>query len=591
MSRPVIAVLPVEIVNQIAAGEVVTRPASVVRELLDNAIDAGATAILVEIEKGGKKRILIRDDGCGMDAASLKLAVQPHATSKIRTLDDLQNIRSLGFRGEALSSICSVSRLEIVSCESPENGGFKLVSDGKNIKVSPAAAPPGTALAVRDLFWNVPARKKFLRSDASETRAVTEAVIEKALAYPGCSFRYIRDGQEVFDLLGNASLQDRVRALFDPQLASACIPFDQSAQSQRVSGLASDPSIVKSTRGSIYLFVNGRRVQEPRLMHAILTVYREILDEGFPAIFAFIEIDPHLVDVNVHPAKSEVRFADASIVYRFVSGAISNAIHRSLPSPANFSAPVTMDSSSDFQSVPVVPYSRQELGVAGVEPDAAHTAGTRLSETEPLFAVSQQNRFKILGQIYRTFLLVEEVAPASGEPGDLWIVDQHVAAERVILSRMTDRIESRGPLSQALLVPLVLELGLKDSILFERVAPVLRRMGFETEPFGPRGVWIVRAVPTVLGRRVADRKLFLKFVEELSSFDTTRRSEEELFHDVLAHFSCRSAIKAGDVLLPEEQAQLLSDLLAAEHFRICPHGRPSMIKISKDELERRFLRK
>lgn len=573
--KAVIAVLPPDVVDQIAAGEVVTRPAAVVRELLDNAVDAGATDILVEIDKGGKKRIRVRDDGCGMDAASLKLAVQSHATSKIRSLDDLQNIRSLGFRGEALSSICAVSRLDIVSCESSDRGGSRLVSDGKQVRVSPAAATPGTSLTVRDLFWNVPARRKFLRSDASESRAVTEIVIEKALSCPGRAIRYVRDGQEVFALPAGETLRDRVRALFERDLGDACIPFDRSNPSQRVFGLASDPSIVKSTRAHIYLFVNGRRVQEPRLQHAILTVYREILREGFPAVFLFLEIDPHLVDVNVHPAKSEVRFADGSIVYRFVAGAISDAVHRS-PSPAP--VPTGVSAASSLPDVPDAPPA----------PPASADEDVPL----PLPARTEaESRFRILGQIYKTFLLVEELGAGTAAPGDLWMVDQHVASERVILSRMTERIESKGPLSQALLVPIVLELGLKDSILFERVAATLRRMGFETEPFGPRGVWIVRAVPTVLGRRVADRKLFLKFVEELSSFDTTRRSEEELFHDVLAHFSCRSAVKAGDVLMPEEQAQLLSDLLAAEHFRICPHGRPSMIRISKDELERRFLRK
>ena len=311
-TRPGIAVLPPEVVNQIAAGEVVTRPAAVVRELMDNAIDAGADEIAVEIEKGGKKKIAVRDNGCGMDAASLKLAVLPHATSKIRSVDDLQTIRSLGFRGEALSSIHAVSRLEILSSVSPDCGGSRLLSDGKSVRVSPAAAPTGTAVSVRDLFWNVPARRKFLRSDASETRAVGETVIEKALAFPDRSFRYVRDGQEVFVLPVRDTLRGRLSALFGRDLSDACIPFDRSTTSSRAFGLASDPSIVKSTRGSIYLFVNGRRVQEPALQHAVLTVYREILDEGFPAVFLFLEIDPHLVDVNVHPAKSEVRFADAS---------------------------------------------------------------------------------------------------------------------------------------------------------------------------------------------------------------------------------------------------------------------------------------
>ena len=593
--KPVITVLSEAVVNQIAAGEVVTRPASVVRELLDNAIDAGATDIHIEIEKGGKKRILVRDNGCGMDADSLKLAVRPHATSKITNIDDLQNIRTLGFRGEALASILSVSRIEMVTCETRERSGHRLAGDGKQCKISPAASPPGTSVTVRDLFWNVPARRKFLRSDSSETRAITETVIEKALASTAVAFHYVRDGQEVFDLPGGHTLKDRVKTLFGSDICNACIPFDRSTPSQRAHGLASDPSIVKSTRSLVYIFVNGRRVQEKGLAHAILTVYREILDEGFPAVFLFIEIDPHLVDVNVHPAKAEVRFSDAPIVNRFVSEILSAAVHRFCPAApvsaaasARAPAPVASIGDSFEGSVPADPFGPLPAGR-----DSAPDSPNQEYPASLLPIASSQGRFRILGQIYKTFLLVEETDPAAPNavPGDFWIVDQHLASERVILSRMTERIESQGPLSQALLVPLVLELGLKDSILFERVAASLRRMGFETEPFGPRGVWIVRAVPTILGRRVADRKLFLKFVEELATFDTTRRAEEELFHDVLAHFSCRSAIKAGDTLLPEEQAQLLSDLLSVEHFRICPHGRPSMIKIPKEELERRFLRK
>lgn len=584
MSRSIISVLPQDVVNQIAAGEVVTRPSSVVRELLDNAVDSGASEIRVEIDKGGKKRILVRDNGCGMDASSLKLAVQAHATSKIRSIEDLQTIHTLGFRGEALSSIQSVSRMEILSCEEADRGGHRLVSDASAVKVAPCAAPPGTTVVIRDLFWNVPARRKFLRSDASETRAITEAVIEKALARPDIAMEYVREGQTVFSLPAGSALKDRVKELFGRDIAGALIPFERSAMSQKTFGFASDPSIVKSTRASIYLFVNGRRVQEPRLQHAILTVYREILDEGFPAIFLFLEIDPHLVDVNVHPAKAEVRFSESAIVYKFVSDAVFGVVHRAPSVAAAVQSPAP---------VSTAPSPRDEF----IQPPLAAAPGpmspSRDSTAAPSVWTDSGSRYRILGQIYKTFLLLEDTHPdpESGAFGELWILDQHVASERIILSRLTERIETQGALSQSLLVPLVLELGLKDSILFERVVPSLRRMGFETEPFGPRGVWIVRAVPTVLGRRVADRRLFLKFVEEIASFDSTKRAEEELFHDVLAHFACRSAIKAGEDLLPEEQAKLLSDLLSVEHFRICPHGRPSLIKISKDELERRFLRK
>ncbi len=608
MTRPDIAVLAPEVVNQIAAGEVVTRPAAVVRELLDNAVDAGATDILIEIEKGGKKRILVRDDGIGMDHDSLKLAVLPHATSKIRSIDDLHNIRSLGFRGEALPSILAVSRLEILTAASTARSGHRLTASADKSTISPAAAPAGTSVSVRDLFWNVPARRKFLRSDTSETRAVTEVIIEHALAFPNLAFRYIRDGIESFALPAGETIADRVRELYDPLIHQAAIPFQSETASIRISGLATDPSVVKSTRSSMVLFVNGRRIQDSRLTHVILTVYREILDQGFPAVFMFLDINPHLVDVNVHPAKAEVRFSDPSIVYQAVSETLSGAIHRfhpsSTPTPESASAvaggPIAspgapeaspLSHSTDRPQPPNPSIAPVEPGDPdpALSPDPDFLQPAAAATLFPLVA----GRFRVLGQIYKTFLLVEEIPAESSESADpqIWIVDQHVASERVLLARTTDRIESRGALSQALLVPLILELGLRDSILFERAAASLRRMGFEIEPFGPRGVWVVRAVPSILGRRVADRKVFLKFVEELSSFDMTRRSEEELFHDILAHFSCRAAIKAGDVLLPEEQSRLLSDLLSSQHFRICPHGRPSMIKLSKDELERRFLRK
>ncbi len=605
MNKHVIALLPPEVVNQIAAGEVVTRPAAVVRELLDNALDAGATDIRVEIESGGKKRVLVRDNGCGMDESSLRLSVQPHATSKIRTIDDLQTLRSLGFRGEALPSILSVSRMEVLTAESGATGGHKLVGSGKSMKVSPAAAPPGTTVIIRDLFWNVPARRKFLRSDSSETRAITETIIERALSHPDVALRYVRDDQEVFALPGSSTLADRIRAVFGRDIAAACIAFDRASPSRRVRGFASDPSVIKSTRSSIYLFVNGRRVQEPRLMHTVLTVYREIIDEGFPAVFLFLDVDPHLVDVNVHPAKAEVRFSDASLVYSFAADALSEAIHRfrrpegpaTLASGSSTSPAPLVSGSTDPSAVssPTTPAFSSMSTASAVSPAAGNLTPAPIAQSipsvQPLFA-PVAGRYRVLGQIYRTFILAEDLEPSKdGEPGGLWIIDQHVASERVILSRLMERIESHALNSQSLLVPLVLELGLKDSILFERAAPPLRRMGFEVEPFGPRGVWVVRAVPTLLGRRVADRKLFLKFVEELGSFDMTRRAEQELFHDVLAHFSCRSAIKAGDTLLPEEQSKLLSDLLSVEHFRICPHGRPSMIQITQDELERRFLRK
>lgn len=576
-----IQVLPPDVVNQIAAGEVVTRPASAVRELLDNAVDAAATDIEIEIEKGGKKKIRVRDNGAGMDDESLQLAVAPHATSKIRNSDDLQNVRTLGFRGEALASIFSVSRMDLLSRPASSASGFRLIgSAGRVASTAPAASSPGTTVTLRDLFWNVPARRKFLRSDASETRAVTEAVIEKALAYPAFAFRYIRDGQEAMNLTGKATLKERIEALFGRDISGACIPFERESPSIRVRGLASDPSVVKSTRGSIYLFVNGRRIQDPRLGHAILTVYREILSQGFPAIFLFIEIDPHLVDVNVHPAKAEVRFSDASWVYRFTAETLAQAIHGPAPVPVSSSA-VALPRVTPGPSID----EDRSADQPSWEPAAAPQSPVAVPVMPMIAPTAVSSRFRLFGQIYKTFLLAEDTST-----GEFHLIDQHVASERILLSRMTARIESHAALSQGLLVPLVLELGLKDAILFERVAGALRKMGFETEPFGPRGVWVVRAVPTILGRRVADRKMFLKFVEELSSFDTTRRAEEELFHDVLAHFACRSAIKAGDALLPEEQAQLVSDLLAVEHFRICPHGRPSMIKITREELERRFQR-
>lgn len=595
-ARPSIHVLAPEVVNLIAAGEVVTRPSAVIRELMDNSIDAGATEIIVEIDEGGKKRILVRDNGQGMGMESMKLAVEAHATSKISTLDDLQNIRTLGFRGEALACIRGVSRMEIVSCESLDPGGHRLLSDGKRTRVTPHPCPLGTSVTVRDLFWNVPARRKFLKSESSETRAVTEVVIDRALASFGTAIGYVRDGREVFHLPAS-SLKERVSGLFDRELGDACITFEKRMQSLTVKGLAGDPSVTRSTRSSIYLFVNGRRVQDARLTHTVLTVYREILREGFPAVFVFIDIDPHLVDVNVHPAKAEVRFSDTASVCRHVYDAISSAVHGSRPAVVEHAA---ITSAQVPQAVGASSAASSQVSAGHVAGAFASSTGSSLppdsSETPaspetPLFATTE-GRFRIIGQIYRTFLLVEETAPPqSPEDGTLWIVDQHVASERVLLAKMLERIESRGAVSQPLLVPLILELGLKDSILFDRVAPALRKMGFETEPFGPRGVWVVRAVPVMLGRRVADRKLFLKFVEEMSSFDTTRRSQEEVFHDVMAHFACRAAIKAGDALMPEEQAGLLSSLLAVEHFRICPHGRPSMIQITRDELDRRFLRK
>ena len=592
-----IRVLPPELVNQIAAGEVVERPASVVKELLENSIDAGARSVLVEIEGGGADLVRVTDDGAGIPASELPLAVAAHATSKVATSDDLAAIHTFGFRGEALASIASVSRFRIASCVRGGDAGAELEVEGGAIRgPRPAAARPGTVIEVRTLFFNVPARRKFLKSDAAETARVTETIEAVALAHPHVSFELRSNGRKLLDLASTDEPAKRTLDVLGKELEPELLEFEERYPELGglvVRGFAGRPAIARPTSRAIRIHLNGRPIADRTVLHAVREAYRGLVDPArTPTVALILELDPREVDVNVHPQKSEVRFRAQSAIH----GAVRKSIERALRA-ANLVPHFVPDA---FRAMPqAAAPPRAPLFGSGLPA----SAGTSPPGTTPAWAAptSDFTAFAALAaasiaepkpddaalaaefpfiQLLNGFLVTED---ADG----VVIVDQHALHERAMFAMFMERLD-RGPLeSQRLLVPIVLERSAREVEILGEIEPLLARLGISARPFGPRSV-AVDAVPTLLHSRNADAGAFvgdlLAKAVELGSLV----SLEAALHEVVDMMSCKAAVKAGDSLSHAEIRDLLRMRETVERATACPHGRPTSIRIARAELERRF---
>lgn len=589
MPTPTIHVLPPELVSQIAAGEVVERPASVVKELIENALDAGARDIRITVRDAGRRLIEVADDGHGIPADQLALAVTRHATSKIQRAEDLFRILTLGFRGEALAAIASVSRLTLTSRPAEAETGARIrVEGGRAGPVEPVGAPPGTVVRVEDLFYNVPARRKFLKSDATERRHIDALVTRYALAYPQVRFRLTQEGRLALQTDGQGNRRSVLAALHGPDLARRMLPVDDEAPGVRVSGFVSPPDLTRSHRRDIVFFVNGRPVQDAALSAALLKGYHTLLMVGrYPIAVLFVEMPPEAVDVNVHPTKAEVRFRQPERVFRAVQRAVRKALlahtpipdlDAALPQPAwgTESTPGT----ASFPNFPAFPQRSGAETPGGQNripkgPDRAPGAGS----SPPGEAAVPHPRLPLLrlvGQIAATYLVAEG-------PDGLYLIDQHAAHERVLFERFMAQRESAIP-AQALLEPVTVHLPPQQARLLEEQLPHLARWGFEVEPFGP-GTFRVRAIPTLLAGM--DPAAALRaLVEDFEEDETPLQGRIE--ERIIARVCKRAAVKGGQVLSPQEQEALLRDLEACENPRSCPHGRPTMIRIGLEALEKRF---
>lgn len=579
-----IKILSDEVASQIAAGEVVERPASVVKELVENSIDAGAGFISVEIAAAGKDLIEVADDGCGIPADELPLAVARHATSKLVAAHELTQIATLGFRGEALASIGSVSRLTITSRTRNSDTGASLVVDGGVAgKVRPLGAAAGTVIRVEGLFYNVPARLKFIKSDRTERRRIVELLNRYALAYPQVRFALKQDNRKNFQTSGNGDHKEILGRIYGSDIARQMIPVMAAYDELEISGFISPTSVTRSNRGGILFFVNGRPVQDAALTASYVRAYHTLLMVGrFPLGAVFLRMPPDNVDVNVHPAKSEVRFRNPDELFRGVGRAVRNALMAHTPVPEI----------SALHGNP--PWSAPDLSGIGRDPvqreiDPAWGMRADISSDNQQFPLVDHKQtplpevsmplLRLVGQVAATYLIAEG-------PDGLYLIDQHAAHERVLFERFLAQQGKEIP-AQQLLEPAAVELSQTDASLLEEQLPVLSGLGFHVEPFG-QATFLVRAIPQLLAG-MDPASAIQVIVEDFEEDETPL--QDRIDAKLIARVCKRAAVKAGQVLSTEEQKQLLADLEQSQSPRTCPHGRPTMIHLSVDLLERQFGRK
>ncbi|MDQ6625574.1 MAG: DNA mismatch repair endonuclease MutL [Verrucomicrobiota bacterium] len=598
MSR--IQLLSEILASQVAAGEVVERPASVVKELVENSLDAGASKIEVSIRRGGISSVRVVDDGCGMDRDDALLCLERHATSKIRSSADLAAIGTLGFRGEALPSIASVSRFRLTTRETGAVVGSEIVVSGGRIEtVRDGGEAPGTQIEARSLFYNLPARRKFLRSENTESRNVEHQLHLQATGHPHVAFVFVRDERVVLQLPAVHSLRDRIRDLHGAELVERLL--EVQAQPRRdgmeISGLIGQAGLSRSTRGQQLVFVNGRAIESPVLSAALREGYHTALMKGqFPVTFLFLQMDPAAVDVNVHPAKREVRFRDPASVREAVVAAVQatlesgrNAWQQQFRAPAPdeveavaalgaFAAPAPEAAS---ESLPLeIRSTASHMARPAFDPNASAAAPPEFGRDSWTTAPAN-NEFQIIGVLNKLYVLMEN---ANG----LVLVDQHAAHERVLFEELRRRMEEEGVPSQRLLLPQTFDLAPRDAEWVERNLAALQKMGIGIEPFGAQ-TFKIDSLPTFL--HATDAAAFVREVIDGLRTMSNSSSALRLGEDMIAKTVCRHAVKANDPLRYLEVERLIRDLLACELPYCCPHGRPTMIEISLGELEKKFGRK
>jgi DNA mismatch repair protein MutL len=602
-----IVLLPDEVASQVAAGEVVERPASVVKELVENSIDAGASRIEVAIARGGAAVIRVVDDGIGMDRDDALLSLERHATSKIRSGQDLARIRTLGFRGEALPSIASVSRFRLSTRLHDGLEGTQIVVHGGKIdSVRASGEAPGTQIEVRSLFYNLPARRKFLRSENTEASHVQHQLSLQAIGHPNIGFVSIRDQTTLFQAPPAKTLGDRIRDLRGSELFEQLLEIESgSAHEITVSGFIGKVGVSRSTKAEQILFVNGRPVENVTIHHGLREGYHTALMKGqYPVTFLFLEMDPEAVDVNVHPAKREIRFREPDSVRSSVAETIrktletdrqrwTRSFHKPVEIPkAPVRVPVTDPTPelippaeqfalrrdwAEFGSSPVnVP--PPPVDVPAPPPEPSQSAST---VPAPNDRPESPKEFKILGVLGKLYILMEN------EEG-LVLVDQHAAHERILFEKLRRQMESEGVPTQRLLIPLTVGVTPKDYDWIATNAQTLEKMGFALEPFG-NSTLKIDGIPQFF--RTDDPNVTIRqLVDELRSMTTTT-SRLRMGEDVIARTVCRHAIKANDELRRPEVEKLLRDLMDCELPYCCPHGRPTMIQVGYTELEKKFGRK
>jgi len=605
--------LPPLLVNQIAAGEVIERPASVVKELVENSIDAGAQRIEIAIEQGGTELIRVADDGGGIPFDELPLAVTAHATSKIQAAEDLDAIATMGFRGEALASIASVSRMSIVSRPAGGESGGIIESEGDQVQPpQPIGAPVGTVVTVRNLFFNTPARRKFLRAEQTESTRVTDSVESLALAHPNIGFVLSIDGKLRLELPSQQPARERALAVLGDELAEELLELAADDRGICIWGLVGKPAIARGTAKHQRLYLNGRSIVDRSINHAIKEAYRGLIDPTrSPTIVLFITLDPAQVDVNVHPTKSEVRFRSGNVIHGVVLSAVRATLRKAdlvpeleLSAARSWSgsfatfpeqAPPEFGSGQSSSPAPAtfVDYFRrlapqqkgfvfQEVRQALAEeaPEVLATVNAAVEAKPAAEMLPMVRSVSDILQVHSSYIVTQD------ESG-LVIIDQHALHERVMFEKLKARIASGNLESQQMLMPAVVPVDAAQVQLLEELRPLLARLGIEAAPIGPTAIG-VHAFTSLLFERGVDPVDFM--IEMLDKAQTrgVNHDSEAALHETLDMMACKAAIKAGDRLQPEELAELLKYRETVERASNCPHGRPTTLRLSLKELERQF---
>jgi DNA mismatch repair protein MutL len=616
-----IRILDQNMINMIAAGEVIERPASVVKELMENSIDAGATKITVAIEDGGRKSISITDDGCGMDAEDLAQAFEPHTTSKIKTSADLGRISTLGFRGEALASIASVAQVKAVSRTKNAIGANCMEIDcGSKSNVGPCSGDYGTTIHVRDLFYKLPARRKFLRTANTEMTHITEQFIRIALgsyfavnptavspadapasSRKGLDLTLIHNDREIHRLLANQTLHQRITELFSSELAEKLIETEVNERGIHISGLFGRPDTSRTSGKFQYVFLNGRFIRDKFISHAIKEAYRSLIEQNrFPVIFLFIEMPYKDYDVNVHPTKIEVRFYNANLVHSQILGCLREKLlstdlqphaqlpivavprtHRDRSTGTHRSQEITEAMAEFFKKHR--PTDRQELSqVSTTKPTKAYS--TTSAQT---MAQQRTDTTVSIGPVETKFMQIHDSYLVQQIQDGFIIIDQHALHERILYEALCRRIKQNKPESQRLLIPDSFEITQAQQNIIDTNRPLIEKLGIELVPFGPK-TYAVQAFPILLSRATpAD---FVRDLIDLLDDKATELDAEKLLDEVLKMAACKAAIKAGQKLNNAEIEQLLEDRKHTERASQCPHGRPTAIKFTLSDLEKQFKR-
>ncbi|MCY4778447.1 DNA mismatch repair endonuclease MutL [Sphingobacterium sp. UT-1RO-CII-1] len=614
----IIQLLPDAVANQIAAGEVVQRPASAVKELIENSIDAGADKIMLIIKDAGKSLIQVIDNGCGMSATDARLCFERHATSKIRKADDLFSIRSMGFRGEALASIAAIAQVELKTRKTEEELGTVINIEGsKIVSQAPDALPIGTSIAIKNLFYNIPARRNFLKSNAVEMRHIIDEFQRIALANPNLFFSLHSDGNELFHLPAE-TLKQRIVHLFGNNYNQRLVPVEEDTTIINIDGFIGKPEYAKKTRGEQFFFVNKRFVKDPYLNHAVMNAYEEILPaETYPLYVLFIDIDPSKIDINVHPTKTEIKYEDDKAIYAIIRSAVKRSLGRYNITPTldfnqetSFSNLIS-DKPLDEIQVPTISFnpnfnpfedvksnssiSRSSAYIAGLEKKTETPKNwdslykiTEQQEAEQLELIPQSNntsQHQVSSGTAKQFFQLHNRFIVSQIHSGFMLIDQQAAHERILFEHYMDQLTTNQGLSQQSLFPQTVELSVSDFAIMEDLLPEIHALGFQLRPFG-KTTYIVDGIPADLGNGLDETKILEQLLEDFKSNNNELKLSKR---ESLARSLAKSAaITSGTTLDNQEMAELIDKLFATESPSISIHGRPSIITITLQELLERF---